>query len=172
MNYFMLGKVRESGVDAVNAAGRRRWFYDLAEKNHLYSCWFDDNARHCLPEVFGNKYILMKFFFYDIMRHAEEAKKSHVDFGEHFSKNIRESTFIHYDRVKREILVSGSETYSRRTDGKPRYFPAVAIARRVKWFLSNSPFVESFKEVSYHNGLSSRFEIVFKAQVEPVLKSA
>lgn len=172
MNYFMLGAVRESGVDQVNADGCRRWFYDLAEKNHLYSCWFDDNARHCLPEVFGNKYILMKFFFYDIMRHAEEAKKSRVDFGEHFSKNIRESTSIHYDHVKREIFVSGIETYSRRTDGKPRYFPSIAIARRVKWFLSNSPFVESFKEVSCQNGLCSRFEIVFKAQVEPVLKSA
>lgn len=161
MRYFMLGKTFE---EDEHEGELYRWFYDNNESQPLYSCMVKTGAKHCLSEVFSNKFILSKYFAFDIMGSALEAKEDGVDFGQYFSKNIFHSTSIYYNEEESRLIINGSETYSRRTDGKARYYPAIYIANRVRWFLKNSPFVESFKENSSSNGLVSRFKIVFVKQ--------
>ena len=161
MRYFMLGKTFEEDGQGQEFY---RWYYENKESQPLYSCMVKPGAAHCLPEVFSNNFILRKYFAFDIMKSDGEAKEDGYDFGQHFSKNIFTATHIYYYEQdgKNYLKIHGSETYSRRTDGKPRYYPAIYIANRVRWFLSVSPFVESFKERV--NGLHSTFEIKFKPQ--------
>lgn len=162
MRYFMLGKTFEEDGQGQE---HYRWFYDNNETQPLYSCMVKTDSAHCLPEAFSNNFILRKYFAFDIMKSAEEAKEDGYDFGQHFSKNIFPSTHIYYyeEDGKNYLKVDGRKTYSRRTEGKPRYYPAIYIANRVRWFLSVSPFVESFKEKK--SGLHSTFEIKFKPQI-------
>lgn len=159
MRYFMLGKTFEEDNQGNELY---RWFYDNNESMPLYSCMVKPGASHCLPEVLSNDFILRKYFSFDIMNSAMEAKEEGFDFGQHFSKNIFPATRIYFFKDEGTLFIHGTETYSRRTDGKPRYYPAIYIANRVRWFLSVSPFVESFKERK--KGLSSTFEIKFKPQ--------
>lgn len=161
MRYFMLGKTFEEDGQGQDFY---RSFYDNNETQKLYSFMVKTGSVHCLREVFSNKFILRKYFSFDIMKSAGEAKEDGYDFGQHFSKNIFSATHIYYYEQdgKNYMQIHGRETYSRRTDGKPRYYPAIYIANRVRWFLSVSPFVESFKERK--SGLHATFEIKFKPQ--------
>ncbi len=146
--FFELGKIQHP------LAGR----YEYIAENPLYSVVFDwQKDVHCLQDVFKQDHIIDRYFFFDIV-------KSMPNPGPVFSKTVKKRTRLYYTPKSEnsgELRIVGDKTYSRRSEGKSRIYPVEHVKNRVEWFLTNSPFVESFKIHTYPNEFVFTVDIKF-----------
>lgn len=151
VRYFDLGKMVE-GLFPL----------EYQEENPVYKIPYSGtNDVHCLDSVFMNSAILYDYFF---IRCASES-----GIGAPFGKNAQWRTHLHWvpkgDRNSGTLRIIGNKTYSRRSErlenhrGVKRTYVSEIIAKRVEWFLTNSPFVKSFKRTINR-------EVVFSYDIE------
>lgn len=116
---------------------------------------------HHLDDMFCNPYVLKRMFFFDIWHLMVGHNVSESIRGPSFSKSAAERTSIYFSKPLSQITIHGTKTYSRRSEGKERTYPAEWLAKRVMWFLEQSAFVESAK--LKQNGLRFTIDIKFKS---------
>lgn len=146
--FFELGKIQHP------LSGR----YEYIAENPLYNVEYDWRKDfHCLQEVFKRDHIIDRYFFFDIV-------KSMPNPGPVFSKTVKKRTRLYYTPKSEnsgELRIVGDKTYSRRSEGKSRIYPVEHVKNRVVWFLTNSPFVETFKLNTHSNKFVFTIEIKF-----------
>lgn len=99
---------------------------------------------HRLDDMFNNRIVLNRFMFVEL--YALMTASCVKDIGPCFGKNAQTRTSVHFDKSTGRLTINGTKTYSRRSESKDRTLPALWLAKRLDWFLSQSLFVESFEK--------------------------
>ncbi|WNL63161.1 hypothetical protein [Citrobacter phage Ci1] len=117
---------------------------------------------HRLDDMFNNSRVLDQFLFYDLWYIMQRHCVPEKDLGPSYGKNASRRTMIHFDKTTSSVYITGTKTYSRRSESKERIYPCQWIAKRLQWFLRQSQYVESY-DVDIKSPMNISIEIKFKS---------
>ena len=117
---------------------------------------------HRLDDMFNNSRVLDQFLFYDLWYIMQRHCVPEKDLGPSYGKNASRRTMIRFDKTTSSVYITGTKTYSRRSESKERIYPCQWIAKRLQWFLRQSQYVESY-DVDIKSPMNISIEIKFKS---------